>query len=294
MRAIDVAAFQSEGGPSAWTAFCDSTRIDWPGRFSRDGQRVSFTSDRDGPQQILVASRDGSKLRTVTTFDGLSLGLASWSPDGEHLVFDGVDARGVHGLYVVGAEGGPTRSLAQGSDRRTNPEWSRDGRWIYFVSSATGRREIWKVPAAGGSPVQLTTEGGDEPREAPDGKTVYFLETGQSPYVTATLRQISNDGGKSSTVLAGIRPAGWDVTDAGIVFLSGSPGIVRDETDPDTIDFFSFADRRVRRLGQVPFPVTGRGFQPARALIASPDGRSIVLSHMDKSERDILVADIVR
>ena len=150
MRAIDAAMLESQGESSAWTAFCDSTRIDWPGRFSRDGQQVSFTSDRDGRQQILVASRDGSKVRTVTSFDGLSLGLASWSPDGERLVFDGVDAKGVHGLYVVSAGGGPTRPLAQGSDRRTNPEWSRDGQWIYFVSSATGRKEIWKVQAAGG------------------------------------------------------------------------------------------------------------------------------------------------
>ena len=35
--------------------FCDSTRIDMPGRFSPDGTQVAFTSDRSGNQQVWVA-----------------------------------------------------------------------------------------------------------------------------------------------------------------------------------------------------------------------------------------------
>ena len=95
-------------------------------------------------------------------------------------------------------------------------------------------------------------------------------------------------------MLPGLRPAAWDVTDDGIVFLSGSPGIMRDDANPDAIELYRFSDGGIQRLGVVPFPVTGRGYQPARALIASPDGRWVVVSHIDSTERDVLVADNVR
>ena len=101
LRMIDLQAPQAGGRISAWTAFCDSTRIDWPGRFSRDGAHVSFTSDRSGLPQILTANRDGSQVRTLTAFDGSSVGLGSWSPDGRFLVFDAVDRSNVTDLYVV-------------------------------------------------------------------------------------------------------------------------------------------------------------------------------------------------
>jgi hypothetical protein len=36
---------------------------------------------------------------------------------------------------------------------------SRDGRWIYFDSGRSGRRELWKVPARGGAATQITRSG---------------------------------------------------------------------------------------------------------------------------------------
>jgi Tol biopolymer transport system component len=40
------------------------------------------------------------------------------------------------------------------------PSFSRDGAWIYFSSTRTGRPEIWKIPAEGGQLIQVTTNGG--------------------------------------------------------------------------------------------------------------------------------------
>jgi Tol biopolymer transport system component len=113
----------------------------------------------------------------IVRVEGSSVGTASWSPDGRFLVFDVVDGKNVNDLYVVSADGGPLRRLTNNHEREVNPEWSRDGRWIYYASDASGRLEIWKIPAAGGMPVQLTMDGGGvEPRESPDGRSVYFLE----------------------------------------------------------------------------------------------------------------------
>jgi Tol biopolymer transport system component len=208
LRMIDLQAPQSSGRISAWTAFCDSTRIDWPGRFSRDGAHVSLTSDRSGLQQVLVASRDGSQVRTLTSFEGSSVGVASWSPDGQSLVFDAVDGRNLNDLFVVGVAGGPLRRLTHDDKREITPEWSRDGKRIYYASDISGRPEIWKIPAAGGEPVQLTMQGGLDPRESPEGRSVYFLEPIGSPYAATTLKRVNVEGGKASTVLSGIRRMG--------------------------------------------------------------------------------------
>ncbi len=296
MRMIDLQAPQSSGRISAWTAFCDSTRIDWPGRFSRDGAQVSFTSDRNGLPQILTASRDGSRVRTLTTFDGNSVGSASWSPDGRFLGFEAVDGQNRTDLYVVGADGGPLRRLTEDDEREVNPDWSRDGRWIYYASDASGRSEIWKIPAAGGTHVQLTTEGGMDPRESPDGRSVYFLEalSGNPFRVATTLKRVSVEGGKVSTVLSGVRRGRWDVADTGIVFLTGAAGPAPDPATPDALELYSLTDGRTQRLGELPFSVTSRGYSPPRVLTLSPDGRSVVVSHIDHWERDIVVADNYR
>ena len=54
------------------------------------------------------------------------------------------------------------------------PKWSRDGRWIYFSSSRTGRPEIWKIHPDGTSETQVTTTGGWLSAESADGKYLYY------------------------------------------------------------------------------------------------------------------------
>jgi hypothetical protein len=60
------------------------------------------------------------------------------------------------------------------------------------------------------------------------------------------------------------------------------------------LEFYSVKDDRTRRLGELPFPVTSRGYSPPRVLTVSPDGRWAVVSHMDHWERDIVLADNFR
>lgn len=56
--------------------------------------------------------------------------------------------------------------------------WSHDGSEIFLVTNLTGRNNIWKMPATGGWPVQLTRSeerhGGLVP--SPDGKLLYFTQ----------------------------------------------------------------------------------------------------------------------
>jgi hypothetical protein len=55
---------------------------------------------------------------------------------------------------------------------------SRDGRWLAYTSTVTGRDEIW-VPPFGtrAPPVRVSPRGGLQPRWAPGGEELYYLES---------------------------------------------------------------------------------------------------------------------
>jgi tricorn protease len=104
----------------------------------------------------------------VTIHEDMAVGRDLWkdvrseirtydvAPDGQRAVFS---ARG--DVFTVPAKQGPTRNLTRtpGVHDR-NVAWSPDGRWIAYVSDATGEDEIYLVSQDGQGPsTQLTTNG---------------------------------------------------------------------------------------------------------------------------------------
>ena len=57
------------------------------------------------------------------------------------------------------------------------PNWSRDGKWLYFYSGHDpGGYQLWKIPINGGSPVRVTTNGGVYAIESEDGRFLYYAK----------------------------------------------------------------------------------------------------------------------
>jgi dipeptidyl aminopeptidase/acylaminoacyl peptidase len=70
------------------------------------------------------------------------------------------------------------RQLTTAPGLESSPTWSPDGRTIVFVArAADGSSQLFRVDAAGGTPVQLTrlSTGASQPRFSPDGRTIAFL-----------------------------------------------------------------------------------------------------------------------
>ena len=110
-------------------------------RFSPDGRRIAFTSDRGGGDNIWIMNVDGSDKRQLTKEDFRLLNQPSWSPDGRFI------AAKKH--FTTG------RSLGTGEV------------WLYHVSGGAG------VPLVKKPNEQHQKELG-EPTYAPDGKSIYF------------------------------------------------------------------------------------------------------------------------
>lgn len=100
------------------------------------------------------------------------------SPDGKRALFG---ARGE--IFTVPERNGITRNLTQSSgvhDR--NPTWAPNGKWIAFISDATGEDEIYLVPPMGGKAMQLTS-GSDNYKYdllwSPDSKRIAWSDRKQ-------------------------------------------------------------------------------------------------------------------
>ncbi len=112
-------------------------------RWSPDGERVAFYSDRGGKYEAWTVRRDGSDLRQVTfTGAGGSVAYPFWSPDGARL---GYNQRGESCAIIDAArpwnEQTP-QQLQRPTDRRAEHfwafSWSPDGRKLAGAFSSLG------------------------------------------------------------------------------------------------------------------------------------------------------------
>ena len=128
-------------------------------------------------------------------------------------------------VWTVEADGGaPAKLLLDPGYDGWVPRWSRDGRWIYFASSRSGSAQIWRAPANGEAPLQITRNGGFESRESPDGKYLYFSKRARAKGIWRIALDTPN---AIEEKFADFDSAGqsrcWDVGPAGLYIATAGP-----------------------------------------------------------------------
>jgi Tol biopolymer transport system component/DNA-binding winged helix-turn-helix (wHTH) protein len=168
----------SAGGNSALprrTCRIDSSRADDSARWSRDGEQIALCSSRSGFTEIWIARSDCSELRQLTSLKRLEVGSPRWSPDAKEIVFDQV-VDGQAEVMKVDVRSGEVVQMTANPASDKLPSYSSDGRWIYFNSNRSGTSQIWKMRTDGAGSMQVTVDGGFEPLESSDGKTLYYTK----------------------------------------------------------------------------------------------------------------------
>jgi Tol biopolymer transport system component/DNA-binding winged helix-turn-helix (wHTH) protein len=234
--------------------------------WSPDGREIAFARfSADGGCQVLIASATGGALRQATRCDGTELLSFDWTPDGRGLVFGSMVGRYAHrGIRVLDLASGQWRDLdysVDADDFDYAPRYSPDGKWLVFVRNPQ-MGDLWRMPASGGTPEQLTNEAAEQRGWAwlGDGRTIVFGRR-----VDSEVRLYYLDVERRTLRDAGLDDAQWPA-------VSRHGGVL------------AFVHRRAQfGVFKVPtegghaerlFASSGRDGQP----MAAPDGRQLVFT----------------
>ena len=245
-------------------------------QYSPDGKKIVLQSSRSGYSEIWVCDRDGANCNSVTHLKGVA-GAPRWSPDGKNLAFE-FHPQSYSEVYIVEVGGGKPRLLETFPEvDNGGPVWSRDGKWMYFYSdSKNGRFQIWKTPVGGGSPVQVTKNGGIFGVESRDGRFFYFAK-----FEEPGIWRMPIDGGDETKILdhpgGGVEWCDWALSNDGIYFVD--PG---SKDEKASIQFYGFSSRR-----KIPILTLDR--KPTSGLSISPEEKSILFTQEKLSESRIVL-----
>jgi len=171
--------------------------------WSPDGQYLVFSSKRvgDDPDRhdnwdlYVIQAAPGAVARQVTTFTGPDNdpdweSRPAWSPDGRFIAYleGGADSLIYYAaprLAVIpwGGHGGPTQLTAALDRAVASPEWSSDGRTLYFRVEDDRTWYLASMPAGGG-PIERVLDGRQVVSafsRSRDGRTVALVDAPDHP-----------------------------------------------------------------------------------------------------------------
>jgi len=156
--------------------------------WSPDSRRLAYVSFENDRSSVWVQTlRTGNRIQ-VSNKPGIN-GAPSFSPDGRQLALTlgGID--GNLDIHVLDLSTRQTRRLTTHRAIDTEGSWSPDGRHIYFTSDRSGGPQVYRVPAAGGTPERVTFEGSynARPRLSPDGKRLAVVHLDRGDYRIAVM-----------------------------------------------------------------------------------------------------------
>ena len=275
------------GLPSLFTSVAKplfvSSREDHSAALSPDGTRVAFVSNRSGAPELWIGDESGGPARQLTTWSAPSTGSPKWSPDGKWIVFDST-AGFSNDLYVIAAEGGKPRRLTFEDSAESQPFWSTDGRFVFYVSNRNGgRSQIWRIPVEGGEQLAITKGVAGEGKLSPDGKTIYFRRGIFSKGLSSV--GVNGQDERAIPEFADIPVRRlWAVAKDGIYFF------VKESEQSGWVRFFSFATRRFHDVLKLDKPP----IWDLPCLEVSPDGRQLLYSAVDSKIGDLMMIENFR
>ncbi len=167
---IRLTDFGWEAGPPDW---------------SRDGTRLLFVSwERGGHAGVSYPF-----VVTIDTATGRAVGhgrlplptqihnavWAAWSPVSDDVALEEDLGGGRHALWIAASDGASARKVTEYSMATYGGvSWTPDAKALVYTASSGERMQLFAIPAAGGTPQQLTHDSGNvlHPRVSPSGTLI--------------------------------------------------------------------------------------------------------------------------
>lgn len=133
------------------TPFTRGMGFDAQPRFSPDGKKVVFVSDRTGGYNLWTISVDKKDTVQITTGNTNTYESPTWTPDGKYIIAakgtklwlfpesGGAGMQLIRDVPAAGGRGGAGGGPAPDVERQTGPAFGKDARYLYFAQ----RRGSW-------------------------------------------------------------------------------------------------------------------------------------------------------
>lgn len=160
-------------------------------RFSPDGKKIVFVSDRSGADNLWLCNADGTELKALTEGRNTHFLSPTWTPDGKYIVaskgegylpvykLNMFDIKGGSGLAI-----GPKSGAGFRGANRMGAIFSPDGRYMYFgertgpwtYNSKFPLWQVYRYDRKTGETSVVTNAAGSamRPMLSKDGKTLFY------------------------------------------------------------------------------------------------------------------------
>jgi len=290
-------------------------------RFSPDGRRIAFTSDRGGGDNIWVMNVDGSDKRQVTKEDFRLLNQPTWSPDGRFIVakkhFTTGRSLGTGEVWMYHVSGGGGVQLVKRASEQLQKElgepiFAPDGKSIFYTRNVTpgpifeyaqnSRTDLFDIErydiASGEVETAVSGVGGSvRPTPSRDGKRIAFVrrENNQSKLwvkdfasgVERVVYETLDRDVQETWAVTGVYPnMAWTADDRAIVFWAGGK-LRRVGADGSSASVIPFRINDTRVVIDATHPVVEVSpdrieTKMPRWASVSPDGRQVVFETLGR------------
>jgi hypothetical protein len=158
------------------------------GAWSPDSRKFAFIVFADGDNEIDILDVQSRKVERRIRARGVeAVSHVSWSPDGQQLVFSGMQG-GISDLYLMNIASGDLRRLTNDKFADLHPAWSPDGRTVAFSTDrgagssletlSFSPLKLALIDVGSGEVRELTVFRGAKhinPQYSPNGRELYFI-----------------------------------------------------------------------------------------------------------------------
>ena len=148
-------------------------------------------------------------------------GSSSLSPDGQTLLYTLTDYsmqenRSLTQIFTQSLADKAIKRLTDNTSQNVSPQWSTDGKKIYFLSNRSGSMQVWEMDADGANAKQLTKLEGDVEGfgVSPDGAHLWWVQPVHTLDINS--RDVHRDMPKSKArIYDDLMVRHWDYWDGG-------------------------------------------------------------------------------